>query len=299
MIPGSGSPRTNTGHFGRFNKIGRCARHSELAIPDTGGLDVRQDRSAVVARDSARAVSLDVRRGVLSNANALQVPDTSPIEMGGGTLARLDIPSGKVWATRYADDGNPVSLAELDPASPVRGEIGPSSRASAAGSTPAALTVSTSGTVFAVSITGKLMTLSPTEDGFAAPQFSQLDLTTSSVQISAVGELAIVLEAKEGRLWIGDKAVPLGVTDPAAKLQAASGDRRDVLVATASALLAVPVNGDPARNLVTIPDPRRPAAPVQLGACWLRRLGRRTAGRRAVLWRCGRDDADDPSGSPS
>ncbi len=271
------------GLFGRLNK---SAASLDAYFNPPGGsqqnysLDVRQDQSAVVAWDKSagKLFPVDVNRAVALPDAGIPVPAADQVDIRGGTIAVLDPASGKIWATRYDPANGLVALAGLDPTSPPAASVATKAKAAAAAApavastdptapAKAALAVGVDGTVFAVSAAGKIVTLTPTADGFAKPAYGQLGAGLGSVSITAVGTQMVVFDPATGTLALpGGRTVALGESDPKAQLQIPGADTTSVMVASSTSLYAVPLTGQrPAKLFAGAGG--APAAPVTLGGC--------------------------------
>ena len=273
------------GFFGRVNK---SAGSVDTYFNPPGGaqaaytLDVRQDRSVVIAWDQAggRLLPVDVERGVAVADRAVPVASDSVVDLRGGTLAVLEPRTDKVRATRYVPGARAVDLQGVDSSAPVLAEVGAAGPASVAsgktgatvssdtGSTEktSALAIGVDGTVYAASATGKLVTIRALESGFESPEASQLPGgKASDLELSAVGSTLVVLDRSSGTLWVGDRSV--SIDDPQeARLQIPGPAADQVYVATAHALYAVPVAGGEVKALYAA-GTGTPAAPAVLGPC--------------------------------
>ncbi|MBK8758246.1 MAG: cadherin-like domain-containing protein [Actinomycetales bacterium] len=266
-------------HDGLFGRLNKSAEALDSVFMPPGGaqnsydLDVRQDRSVVVAwdRSGGRLLPVDVSLGVALADRAVAISPDGLVDLRGGSLAVLDVKSGKIRATRYAPDATTASLAVLDSNMPSLAELGASSPAAAAGSAAAvggsmAMSLGVDGGIHAVSSSGKVLTVPAVGEGFGEAVIGSGPTGSKDLAITSVGTRTVVLDRASGALSFGDRGSSLPQATPEAFLQAPSPDRSAVIIATPKALFAAPLNGDP---LVTLFDggTGTPAAPVVLGDC--------------------------------
>ena len=222
-------------------------------------LDVLQDAAAVAAWDRGAGFLLPVNVTTVAAPEdaKVKVPAADQLGIGGGSLAVLDPATGRLWATRIDPATGIASLAEVDSATK---EI-------AVAGGHAALAVSQDGTVFAASADSHtLTTLRRSGPAFGKAVTAPLASTGTSVQITAVGGQPVIFDQQAGVLLLpGGRATTL--PDAAeAQLQQPGPAADAVLVATAGALLAVPLDGGrPATLIGGVAG--HPIAPVRLGAC--------------------------------
>jgi hypothetical protein len=267
--------------YGRMNKpIGQLDGVVFAGI--NANLDVTQDGSAVVGVDlSGGTISPLDPSTMRSPANSrVPIPASPDVAEDGGSLAVLDKTSGTVWAMRV----DTVSgVPDLTP-------VGRESKALGRAGKGAALAVSDSGTVYAVSATtGTLLSSRATTNGFGPIHTQHLaagpGAGARSLELTTVGETPAVLDPSTGSLLVVGGAsakVPAGSV-----LQQPGPDTTSVLVASPSALLSVDLDSG---AVTTVADhvTGRPARPVRLGAC---RYGAWSGGTGYVATRC---DGGDP-----
>lgn len=253
------------GLFGRLNKP---AGTLDAAFYPPGGaqqkyqLDIAQDAAAVVARDQAagKLFPVDVTMARTLPDQGVPIPPTGQVQLAGGTLAVLDVKSGKVWAKRVDLEHGVGSLAELDSASPpvasVDGGDAPDS---------AALAVGVDGTVHAVSSSGKVASVRPNGTGFGDAEYARLPQPVRAVRASAVGGRLVVLDPSSGTVLLpGGKSASAG--GEAAVLQQPGPDNASVVVATKKSLQVIDLLSGTATSLSEA-GAGAPAAPVRLGDC--------------------------------
>lgn len=254
------------GLFGRLNKP---AGSLDLALNPPGGaqgsyrLDIRQDGAAVAAWDqgSGKLLPVDVASGKADSGQAVPVSADEDVEIAGGTVAVLDPAVGKVWATQVDPATSINSLAAVDP-SAKPAVLFPKRDVDARGG---ALAVTADGTVVAASMAGDVATSAPEGVKYAKPSFTRVAGKLESVQVTAVGGEPVVLDAKDGTLYLPGGKKTTVPADAEARLQAPS-DGTSVVIATRTSLLAVPITGGEPRTLYRGAN-GRPAAPTWLGDC--------------------------------
>ncbi|QKJ18189.1 Ig-like domain-containing protein [Microbacterium hominis] len=206
-----------------------------LVVDEAGSSITRVDTTNVMLTDSAT------------------VPSGARIALGGPTVAVLD-PNGPLWV------GAAAGIAGLDPAGtePVAdlGEGG-------------AVAVGTDGTVYAVSAEDRtLVTVRVDAEGEPGePSTSDLGALPENpeVEVTAVGDTAIVLDAASGTLVTSRGLTAQVDGADTARLQVASNSATGVRLATADALVTVPFDGSEQRRFAAAAG--APAAPVQIGGC--------------------------------
>lgn len=259
----------NDGLFGRLNKP---AGSLDLALNPPGGaqssyrLDIRQDGAAVTAWDqgSGRLLPVDVASGRTDPDQAVPVSSDEQVEIGGGTIAVLDPSSDKVWAKKVDTSRSISSLADVDPTA--RPVVKFPKRADAGGALSSSIAVGTDGTLYAADTAGDVASVSASGAKLGKPSFHKLGKALESVQVTVVGSQVVVLDAKQGVLHLpGNRTVKIA-PDVDAKLQEPSGGGSDVVVATKSELLSVPLDAGKPTTLYT-GAAGRPTNPTWLGDC--------------------------------
>jgi len=247
-----------------LGQINTDTRQSAMAIPDltANSFDVLQDGALVVETDSdastIRKVDIPMRRFV---TEPVKVPKVTLVAVGGGVLAAADPTTGKVWVQGPQDAGvQPVSTA--DPVVKV-GKV-------------AALAVGPDATIHLITADPARLTSIPAPAAQpGSPQVTDLHaiadrLRGASLSLTAVGERPVGLvtnRAGAAVLLPGGSLVDLPDGE-SARLQQ-PGDAADaVLVATASALYSVALDGGKVQRVSGGAAGRgAPAAPVWLGGC--------------------------------
>ena len=241
-------------------------------------LDVVQDGAAVVVRDlgSNRGEAIDTSQLDTLDGGAAAVPTNSDVQMGGGTLASLDLDSGQLWAVRYDPRvGRPV-MSEIDRQSDGLAEVG-------AG---AALAVSLGGTIVATSSKeGTLTTVRAAGAGLAEPRETELPgAVRAPSAVTTVGERVVTLDRDTGTLAVLSTGVTAQV-QVGSELQQPGPAADAVLVGTDSSLLSVDLETGAVTTVVDGASGRA-VEPVRLGACV---YGAWSGGRGAVKVACGSD----------
>ncbi len=267
------------GWSGRLNKP---INQLDGVVPNEGGktrMDIIQDGAAVVTLDigSARGQAIEPSRLETRDGSGAAVPAAGDVQMAGGTLASVDLESGKVWGVRYDDGVGSPSMNSIDR----------QSKALASGGKQAALAVSVSGTVVVTSADDlTFTTVAPAGVAFAKPVTR--DLPTSAGEVSAVttvGERIVSLDVDAGTIRVLDGAsatVPTGSV-----LQQPGPDAASVLVASGQSLLQV---GLDTGEVSTVQESSgEPVEPVRLGACI---YGAWSGGQGNVVVQCGSQEAD-------
>ena len=266
-------------HDGLFGRLNKSAEALDNVFMPPGGaqnsydLDVRQDRSVVVAWDRAggRLLPVDVSLGVALPDQAVVVAPDSVVDLRGGSVAVLDVKTGKLRASRYAADATLASLTTLDPTMPSIAELGSSAPANAAGTAASvggamAMAVGVDGSVHAASSSGKVVTLPAVGQGFGEATLGQVPAGSKDLEVTGVGTRSVVLDRSSGGLTFGDRSSALPQAEPEAQLQVPGPERTSVVVATPKGLYAAPLDGGPIKTLFD-GGTGTPAAPVVLGDC--------------------------------
>jgi hypothetical protein len=255
------------GSIGRFNKP---INQLDGRVYALGGaqasynLDVLQEGVAVVGEDLAKGqiYPLDAAGLTANKDSVLSLPGNAVVAMGGGVLAVLDPAKGSLWAMTFNPEQVLTSIAALDSSATPLAHVG-------AGST---MTVGQDGTVYTASADKGLTRIAVAPTGaFAAPVTSPLAGVTGRLTITVVGTLPVGLATHDGSqdATVGvnggtEIPVPGGST---AVLQQPGPATSDVLLATPSALLAVPMDGGKPRSISSAGTGQAPAAPIQFGGC--------------------------------
>jgi hypothetical protein len=237
--------------------------------------DVLQNGSTVLLHDAGAGTleTVDVAYSVLTGKTAL--PPDADVALGGQTVAVLRRDTG---AVRIVPAGGVASL-DVEADEPDL-ELGRG----------ALVTVGVDGTVHAVSTQdGELVDVA-TDDGAVVdetrPERPDLPRDVADVDLSAVGERAVVLDRARDRLLTADEQTELDV-GPDAVLQQPGPESEQALVATGRGLLGVPLDGGEVRR-DDAGGSGVPARPVLVAGCahaaW--------SGAGTYLRRCGGDAAE-------
>lgn len=251
------------GLYGRFNKASSGLELLSAAGEGGAGasVDVLQDGNTVLAQNlsSGLLIPVDTATGADGHEQAAAI-GAAKVDLRGGTLAVLDPASGKLWAMRTQATARMLDLSGFDPATPPLAELGPTP---GSGDHLAGLSVGDDGSVHAATITGKQVTIAPTELGFDVPVYGQLPAGLKAVEVAAVGAQAAVLDPTSGTLVLPGGRTAQVPADPKAELQQGGADVGNVAVATSTSLYRVGYDGT-VTELFT-QGGGAPAMPVNLG----------------------------------
>ena len=251
---------TNASQFmvGRINR--QIDELDSAAVLETPAMDVLQQDDTVVVLDTSQhqARLLDIAN--VSLGGRLTLPENPVAALGGDRLAVADPASGAVWL-RPATGLGTGDLTSDEPAATVAPGV--------------AVAVSTAGIAHAVAPGGVgVTTLTSAGDGViasstpvpGAPLSAAGPADPKPVQISVVGDRAVVLDRPAGRVIVDDREFPLPLGSTGAVLQQSGADADGVLIATDRALLRI----DLASGEVSTFDAATtgaPVAPVWLNGC--------------------------------
>ncbi|MCB7137080.1 Ig-like domain-containing protein [Cellulosimicrobium marinum] len=243
--------KTSTGQLGRFNSESQAI--DGVLLAGSASFDVQQDAGRVLLDDDGTGTASPVEVAHLTLDGQVRLPAGAQVASGGATTAILDDEEGLLWVVPF-DGATAFDPEETDPVAEIDGG--------------GALTVSRDGTVLvAAPSTGTLWRVGTHRGGAPAgePTTSSLPVSPGAdVAVTAVGDEPVVLDRSGGRLVLPDgTSVPLDAADGAA-LQQPSAASDHVVVATASGLVAQPLDGGDA---TTRTARGVPAAPVQLDDC--------------------------------
>ncbi|MFD5224363.1 Ig-like domain-containing protein [Microbacterium sp. NPDC058342] len=246
---------TNTSSLlvGHFNHESTVIDGGLRATSDS--YDILQDAETVLIEDDGNDTLTAVDPARMAMTDSAPIPSEAKVALGRRTTAVLNRKSGELWVTS-AKGLSGFDIKGVDPVA----ELGEG----------ADVTVGRDGTVYALSgERGEVVTI-PTD-----PEGLPLDPQTSSVgeidlaeppSITVVGSTPVVLDPAAGVVTTpgGFRTDIDGASD--AVLQQASEASDAVAVATASALLRVPIGGgEPSATAVS--GTGNPAQPVQLRGC--------------------------------
>ncbi|MCL2736389.1 MAG: Ig-like domain-containing protein [Propionibacteriaceae bacterium] len=250
------------GWLGRFNK---AASAMELTVSPsqtvTHSVDVLQDGNTVVGwdRTSGTLVSIDAAGDAVDYEDALQLPAAAQVELRGGTLAVLDVTAGAVRAIRTEGTPGFVNLNGLDEHAPALASVGG----------PAALSVSSDGTVVAASTSGTVVSILAEGRGFTDPLSLDLHARLATVSVAGLGHAAVVLDSTAGILYLPGGRTAQVCDQPTdeicATLQQGGADTGAVMVATDTDLVKVRFDGSV--TTVSTGQSGAPATPVAVAGC--------------------------------
>ncbi len=240
------------GHFNNESRVldgGLRTGGENYDVLQSGGTVLVTDRSA------STLTSVDPARVVLSDA--VLVPGGAKSALGGTTVAILD-PEGKLW---------------VRPASSLSGFKAASTKPTATLGKDADVAVGKDGTVYAVSAKDQsIVTVHVDEQGEPqSPSTEKIELAAKAKPtITVVGSTPVVLDAEAKTVFAAGHRTALDGADvkslDAAVLQQPSAESTSAVLATADALISVPLDG----SAPTVQDPGgtgAPAAPVFLNGC--------------------------------
>ena len=254
--------------YGRINKSA-VGLDAFLDLPGAAGtpeLDVLQDGAAVVEYDAAGGALVPIDSAAVTNATdqAINLRPGSIVDLRGGTVAAVEVATGKVWAGRYDPDERNADIRALDPALPALAEVG-EAPAGATGQT-VALTVGVDGAVQVASVNGTTLTIGVDGNRFTEPVKGRLATTVRSVQLAAVGGRTVVYDAVLGLVILPDGRAKQVTAAVAGRLQQSGPDAPGVLLALPEALLRIGLS-DGISTEVAKGIGSTPAAPVRLAGC--------------------------------
>lgn len=217
--------------------------------------DILQDAATVLVADQGSSTLTSVDPARVSLTDSATIPGDAKVALGHRTAALLDRASGDLWVIAV----DRIAGFDIKATKPVV-ELGKN----------ADVTVGKDGTVHAVSAKNGSIVSIPVDDQGSPGEPSTASVDgldkNSSPTISAVGDVPVVMDVASGlvastrglhqKIKGGEDAV----------LQQASAASDSVAIATASALLAVPLGGG---DIVETQagGTGRPAAPVFLNGC--------------------------------
>ncbi|WP_196716846.1 fibronectin type III domain-containing protein [Actinomyces trachealis] len=195
--------------------------------------DVTQVASEVLVSDAdaASVSAVDPARVELTSLTNLS--PTAKVAQGGNRVIAFDPEEGTVRATRTSD------LSTLPSTHPLLEKL-----------PYVTATIGQDGSVYAVSNTGELVTAAATSQGWQEPVRQQLDLPAGGdLKITVVGNQPVVLETGTGVLHLpGGAKTELGGSGFV--LQQPGPASANVLVASRTGLLTVPLKGGAPNNVV-------------------------------------------------
>ncbi|WP_295013505.1 Ig-like domain-containing protein [uncultured Microbacterium sp.] len=247
--------KTSSLLVGHFNNESRVLDGGLRAASEN--YDVLQAGGTVLVDDQGSSTLAAVDPARVALGDAVTVPGGAKTALGGTTLAILDRKDGKLWVTTAS------ALSAFKPTVKPIATLGAN----------ADVTVGRDGTAYAVSAKDRtVVTVRVNDQGDAdKPSTQGLDLGEGATPtISVVGSTPVVLDAESKSVFVAGHRTPLtggGIGDAdAAVLQQPSDDNAVALIATADALVSVPVDGS-APSAQKTDGPGSPAAPVFVAGC--------------------------------
>ena len=242
--------KTSSGELGRYNF--EAGSIDGVMPTNSTGFDVEQDGGRVLLDNVANNEASPVNPAHLSVDASLALPAGAQASSGGAASAVYDPDSGRLWVMPF-DSAQAFDEEELDPTAELDkgGEM----------------VVGTDGTVWvATPGDGTLAKVTTSDNGTPGePSTERVSLREDSdIQITAVGDQAVVLDRSTGTLNLpGGEQVQLDGLEEA-ELQIPSGPADTVAVATRESLINQPLGGGDA---LTQRASGRPGAPAQVGGC--------------------------------
>ncbi|WP_229708772.1 Ig-like domain-containing protein [Knoellia flava] len=251
---GDGAVWVSSSAQAKFGRLNTQARQLDAgvatALANGSEVDILQDGAAVVGIATGNTLSpIDVRTATSGDSGAaapapLQaragqfVPAT--VDLRGGTIATVDPKTGKVWAQRVDPKEGIESLQDITTTAKPLATIGAA----------ASLAVDASGAVIAVSgATGRVVTITPTADGFAKPVTTTTDVRAPLLDVTAVGDTWVLYDPDRDELHVEGREEPvsagaaLGDGPAYAALQVPGPEASTVVVANAVAARPVSLDG--------------------------------------------------------
>ncbi len=236
------------GSIGRINtQIGDI--EVALPSPDAQDFDVSQVDDTVLLHLPSRKQVVPIDVALAKQGDPITLPDNGQMQIDGASAALLDPASGKAWQMPR------TTIHAVSPATdPAQIEAGPNAKMAVGVDGSVAVYAASTTVVHTVSVDGRTGTAN-LSDGVGDPL------------ITAVGATPVVLDHKSAKLEIpGQPSVDLSSFGADPVLQLPGPASADVLVATDTSLLAVPLGGGAVRTL-TAAGTRSPTAPVWLDGC--------------------------------
>jgi hypothetical protein len=254
---------SKSGDAGAFGRLNKPISQLDAGLYAPGkpplSLDIVQDGAAVVGFDRGTGAlePIDIATGGLATKTFSHVPGNARLVLAAGTLAALEPVSGKLWAMA-ADTSQGISdTSAIDAAVKGLKTVGGQ----------AAMTVSSDGSVLVASAAaGKLGTYRRTAQGFSALSVTPLGTgADAGLQLTTVGTTPVAYDPGTGVLFVpGGRRLSLPVGAAGGVLQQSSPGAPDVVLATPTTLLSVPLDGGPSATLFAAGTNRAPVAPVVL-----------------------------------
>ncbi|HQZ48015.1 MAG TPA: Ig-like domain-containing protein [Microbacteriaceae bacterium] len=217
--------------------------------------DIAQAGRTVLVVDGSNATVTAVDPAQVKLLGSANIPGGASVSLGADTVAILEPKDGALWVTDV-DSIESFNAAAIDPITTLgKGAVA---------------TVGTDGTVYAASPEQRELVevaMSPQREPLD-PTRSGLDIAEgAALAISAIGDRAIVLDHDTQRVIVRGGGTTQLEDAAGARLQQPSDSAANVAIATADALVQIPVGGGdpistPSGGAVGVP-----AQPVQLTGC--------------------------------
>ena len=218
--------------------------------------DILQDAANILVVDEGASTVSSIDPSRVSLGDSASIPGAAKVEMRNQTVAILDEKSGKLWVVPVQG----IASFEIEAADPIV-ELGKN----------ADVTVAQDGTVFALSSErGEVVTVPVDNEGQALESstaaLDEIEPSDEGATITAVGATPVVLDSASGAVMSpGGFRTELPDAEGGV-LQQASAENDAVAIATASALVRVPLDGSEPTT-TTAGGTGVPAAPVWLRGC--------------------------------
>lgn len=220
----------------------------------SGEYDILQSGQDVLVVDENDSSVTAIDPAMVALTESANIPAGAKVVLGGSTVAVLDPASGDLWVVPVAG----ISSFEVEAAEPIA-TLGKGADVAAG----------VDGTVYAVSAEdAELVTIRPDAEGAPTdPSRTTVEGigAESALSITAVGDRAAILDTAAGTVFVDGRRIEVegGRT---AVLQQPSAQNDAVMLATASALVRVPLDGS-APDVQSTDAQGDPAAPVFLEGC--------------------------------
>ncbi|MBT2484523.1 MULTISPECIES: Ig-like domain-containing protein [unclassified Microbacterium] len=217
--------------------------------------DILQDATNVLVVDEGASTVNAVDPSRVSLGDSASIPSAAKVALGKETAAILDHKSGDLWVVPVKG----IASFEIEAAKPIA-ELGEN----------ADVAVAQDGTVFALSSKRAEVVTVPVDNEGApgepsAASLGDVDLSEKST-VTVVGRTPVVLDAASGVVMTAGGLQTQIPAPDGAVLQQASAETDAVAVATASALVRVPLDGGEPTT-TDAGGEGNPAAPVSLRGC--------------------------------
>ncbi len=220
-----------------------------LPSPDAQDFDVSQVDDTVLLHLPSRKQVVPIDVALAKQGDPITLPDNGQMQIDGASAAVFDPASGKAWRMPRS------TIHAVSPATdPAQIEAGPNAKMVVGVDGSVAVYAASTTVVHTLSVDGRSGTVN-------------LSDSVGDPLITAVGSTPVVLDRKSAKLEIpGQPTVDLSSFGADPVLQQPGPVSADVLVATDTSLLAVPLGGGAVRTL-TAAGTRSPTAPVWLDGC--------------------------------